>query len=45
MQVLLNKTARDTLSDIAGHSEHVNLGGDPKFNDMYIEKMFFGDDY
>lgn len=45
VQVLLNKDARDTLSGIADRSEHVNLGGDPKFNEMYIEKMFFGEDY
>lgn len=44
VQVLLNRHAREALSGIAAKSEHVNLGGDPKFNEMYIEKMFFGDD-
>ena len=44
VQVLLNRHAREVLSGIAAKSEHVNLGGDPKFNEMYIEKMFFGDD-
>ena len=44
VQVLLNRHAREALSAIATKSEHVNLGGDPKFNEMYIEKMFFGDD-
>ncbi|MBQ2667308.1 MAG: DUF4445 domain-containing protein [Clostridia bacterium] len=45
VQVLLDCEARGTLSGIAAKSTHVNLGGDPKFNEKYVEKMFFGDDF
>ena len=45
VQVLLNRNARDVLSGIAATSEHVNLGGDPKFNEKYIDMMFFGEDF
>jgi uncharacterized 2Fe-2S/4Fe-4S cluster protein (DUF4445 family) len=45
VQVLLNRNARDVLSGIASTSEHVNLGGDPKFNEKYIDMMFFGEDF
>lgn len=45
VQVLLDRNARETLSGIAARSTHVNLGGDPKFNEKYVEKMFFGDDF
>ena len=45
VQTLLNRHARGVLEKIAASSEHVNLGGDPQFNEKYIEKMFFGDDY
>jgi len=45
VQVLLDREARNTLSGIAAKSTHVNLGGDPKFNEKYVEKMFFGDDF
>lgn len=44
-QVLLNRNARETLSAIAASSEHVNLGGNPEFNEKYIEMMFFGEDF
>ena len=44
-QVLLNRNARGMLSRIASASEHVNLGGNPKFNEKYIEMMFFGEDF
>lgn len=45
VQVLLDREARGTLSDIAEKSQHVNLGGNPKFNEKYIDMMFFGDDF
>ena len=45
VQVLLDRNARGTLSDIAAKSQHVNLGGNPKFNEKYIDMMFFGDDF
>ena len=45
VQVLLNRNARGTLSDIAAKSQHVNLGGNPKFNEKYIDMMFFADDF
>lgn len=45
VQVLLDRNARETLSEIAEKSQHVNLGGNPKFNEKYIDMMFFGDDF
>lgn len=43
-EVLLNGEARAALNSIAESSEHVNLGGDPRFNEKYVDKMFFGDE-
>ncbi len=45
VQVLLDRDARGALSEIAAKSQHVNLGGNPKFNEKYIDRMFFGDDF
>lgn len=36
--------ARDRLAQIASLSQHVNLGGDPRFSHHYIDRMIFGDD-
>ena len=41
---LLNRDTRQILSRIAAGSVHVNLGGNPSFNDKYVEHMFFGDE-
>ncbi len=39
--VLLNKYEKEKLTRIANCSQHINLGGNPKFNDNYIEQMMF----
>ena len=39
--VLLNKGEKEKLTQIANCSQHINLGGNPKFNDNYIEQMMF----
>ena len=41
---LLNRDTRQTLTKIAKESVHVNLGGNPSFNEKYVEHMFFGDE-
>ena len=40
-QVLLDTDKQTTLRRIASAARHVSLGGNPKFNDYYIEKMMF----
>ena len=40
-QLLADMEKIDVIRTIASKSEHVNLGGDPEFNDMYIENMMF----
>ena len=39
--ILLNRESRLATSEIAKDSTHVNLGGNPKFNEHYMEQMFF----
>ncbi len=41
--ILLNREHREAIRDIASRSSHVNLGGNPKFNEHYTEQMFFED--
>lgn len=41
---LLNRDNRQILTKIAAESVHVNLGGNPSFNEKYVEHMFFGED-
>lgn len=41
VNALLNKNTWKQLRRIASTSQHVNLGGNPKFNDYYIEHMMF----
>ncbi len=41
--VLLDQRAKGELSRIAGLSQHVNLGGNPAFNEKYVSNMFFGE--
>ena len=40
-QVLLDTEKRDALRKIAASATSVSLGGNPTFNDYYIEKMMF----
>ncbi|MBP3627135.1 MAG: DUF4445 domain-containing protein [Clostridia bacterium] len=41
IRVLLCPEERQKLEGIAELSEHINLGGNPKFNENYIEEMLF----
>lgn len=43
VQLLLRKGDAERVRAIAKCSRHVNLGGNPMFNEKYIDKMFFGD--
>lgn len=40
-RMLLNRGQAARLREIAAHAEHVNLGGNPRFNDAFMEKMMF----
>ena len=40
-RLLLDQNAMRTAQEIAGKSKHVNLGGNPKFNEHYIDQMLF----
>ena len=42
--ILLNSRQKALGQKLAQESEHINLGGNPKFNENYMEKMFFGDE-
>ncbi len=41
--VLLDQRAKGELSRIAAISQHVNLGGNPVFNEKYVSNMFLGE--
>lgn len=41
-QALLDRTCIHALERIAAHSRHVALGGNPRFNEHYIDQMLFG---
>ena len=43
IRLLLHTPSIDDAQRIAASAVHVNLGGNPKFNERYMEKMFFGD--
>jgi len=43
VRLLLHAPSVNTAENIAASSVHVNLGGNPKFNERYMDKMFFGD--
>ena len=43
--VLLNVQEQEVLRGIASLATHVNLGGNPTFNEKYIEQMMFGEEY
>lgn len=40
-RILLNQEDRAGLDSIARLSTHVSLGGDPRFNERYVENMLF----
>lgn len=40
-RLLLNRNALCCAQEIAEKSQHVNLGGNPKFNEHYIDQMLF----
>lgn len=40
-QALMSTDKRVRLDKIASSSQHINLGGNPKFNENYIEEMLF----
>ena len=42
--VLLDAGKKQTLEQIAASSVHINLGGNPRFNEHYVDRMFFCDD-
>ena len=41
LMMLLNQQVLSRSADIAQASSHVNLGGNPAFNEHYIDQMFF----
>ncbi|MBP3389034.1 MAG: DUF4445 domain-containing protein, partial [Clostridia bacterium] len=41
VRVLLNTEEWQELRRIAGAATHVDLGGNPRFNENYIEHMLF----
>ena len=41
---LTGNTVRTRLAQIAAAAEHINLGGDSRFSNHYINRMIFGDE-
>ena len=41
IRLLLNRPSLSAAEAIAQNSSHVNLGGNPRFNEHYMEQMFF----
>ena len=41
IRLLLNRGSVAAAEAIAGNSSHVNLGGNPRFNEHYMDQMFF----
>ena len=41
VRLLLDKNSLEEAENIAKKSSHVNLGGNPRFNEHYMEQMFF----
>ena len=41
VQMLLNKGVLSAADEIGASAKHVNLGGNPKFNENYMDQMFF----
>jgi len=44
LMMLLNQQVLSRSAEIAQASSHVNLGGNPAFNEHYIDQMFFPED-
>lgn len=44
LQMLLDTASLERSRIIAAQSTHISLGGNPKFNQNYMEQMLFGDD-
>ena len=44
MQMLLDRASLEKSRAIAANSTHISLGGNPKFNQNYMEQMLFGDE-
>ena len=42
--ILLNRSRQEKAQHVAENSTHVNLGGNPSFNDNYMEQMLFGNE-
>lgn len=42
--ILLNRGQKALAQSIAKESTHISLGGNPKFNEHYMEQMIFGDE-
>lgn len=40
-EILLDENMKKRSAEIASNSVHVDLGGNPMFNDSYVEHMFF----
>lgn len=40
-RLLLNRDALEDVRKIARRAKHVNLGGNPRFNEHYMDQMFF----
>ena len=45
VQILLDCNGRKIAEDLAEKSVHLNLGGNPRFNNNYIEQMLFPDTF
>jgi len=41
LQLLLDTGCRKKAEQLAAASHQLNLGGNPKFNENYIDQMFF----
>lgn len=44
LQLLLDRNSRAQAEKIANSAQLLNLGGNPKFNENYIDQMFFPDE-
>ena len=42
--MLLNQRQKESGQALAMSAKHVNLGGNPRFNQNYMEQMLFGDE-
>ena len=40
-RLLMDAAAQSSAAEIARRSQHVSLGGNPRFNHLYVEHMLF----